>query len=221
MEWNVRYSACPGRLMIFRRLVLGVTLLGSAVWADKISIVGGSPDPVRPTATSTSTDTIIISLPAPPPSVAKEAPAPAVPQPAPPPLPKMALPADFQQESALFLQKLIGTWTLTQARALLGEARGQRPSFDDDKSPVGRIYAFSDPSGRYKELELDFDLDSGRLHGVFAYPAQMTWQDCRRLWGASVTSTDVPNGRTFYSYTNRHLDVLVDHEGKVVSIGLY
>ena len=29
------------------------------------------------------------------------------------------------------------------------------------------------------------------------------------------------DGRTFYSYMNRHLDVLVDPSGKVVSLGLY
>jgi hypothetical protein len=28
-------------------------------------------------------------------------------------------------------------------------------------------------------------------------------------------------GRIFYSYVNRHLDVLVDQDGKVISLGVY
>jgi hypothetical protein len=49
----------------------------------------------------------------------------------------------------------------------------------------------------------------------------MTWQACRRLWGAHVTARKANKGRTFYSYLNRRLDVLVDHTGKVISLGLY
>jgi len=56
---------------------------------------------------------------------------------------------------------------------------------------------------------------------VFAYPNQMTWDDCRKLWGGNVNTTRTKNGRTFYSYLNRKLDVLVDHGGKVISLGLY
>ena len=44
----------------------------------------------------------------------------------------------------------------------------------------------------------------------------MTWQECRRLWGAHVTARKAKQGRTFYSYLNRRLDVLVDPTGKVI-----
>src|SRR5207302_5041479 len=67
---------------------------------------------------------------------------------------------------------------------LLGEPVRQRPAYEDDQKTVsGTIHAFSDPSGRYKELELDFDSLSGVLRSVFVYPPRMTWEECRRLWG--------------------------------------
>ncbi len=133
---------------------------------------------------------------------------------------KPAFPDDFARESALYCQKQIGQWTEGEARALLGDPLRDRPAYDDNQLENGRIYAFSDPSGRYREMELDF-AQSGGLRAVFVYPWQMTWQECRRLWGANVRSTEANRGRTFYSYTNRRLDVLVDPDGKVVSLGLY
>jgi hypothetical protein len=36
-----------------------------------------------------------------------------------------------------------------------------------------------------------------------------------------VAAADVPQGRKFYSYTNRRLDVLVDPTGQVISLGWY
>ena len=80
---------------------------------------------------------------------------------------------------------------------------------------------FRSPTGRYQKLELDFINETGALRGVFAYPWKMTWQECRRLWGAHVTARKTGNERTFYSYLNRRLDVLVDPTGRVISLGLY
>jgi len=134
---------------------------------------------------------------------------------------KAALPADLQRDSAVFCQEKIGRWTEAEARALFGAALRQRPAYEDDHSVSGTIYAYSDPSGRYKELELDFDKATSHLRTVFAYPWKMTWQDCRRLWGADVSSTEAAKGRTFYSYLNRRLDVLVGPGGTVISLGLY
>src|SRR5579863_9241315 len=133
---------------------------------------------------------------------------------------KPAYSSAFAQESAVFCQREIGHWTLPEARAVLGEAQRQRPAVDDDAVENGHIYAFRDPSNRYRELELDFDKGTGLLRSVFVYPWNLTWQECRRLWGANVSSTQGNKGRIFYSYVNRHLDVLVDHDGKVISLGL-
>ena len=134
---------------------------------------------------------------------------------------KPAYPSALAQESAVYCQKEIGRWTLTEARTILGEPHRQRPAVDDDAVENGHIYAFRDPTNRYRELELDFDKNSGVLRSVFVYPWNLTWQDCRKLWGTNVAETAGNKGRVFYSYVNRHLDVLVDHDGKVISLGLY
>ena len=85
----------------------------------------------------------------------------------------------------------------------------------------GQILAFPDPTGRYKEMELDFDRETGLLRTLFVYPQSMTWQDCRHEFGMNVKSTQANKGRTFYSYLDRRLDVLVDSGGKVISLGMY
>jgi hypothetical protein len=132
-----------------------------------------------------------------------------------------AYPAGFDSDSALFCQAMIGQWTQADAQALLGEPSRQRLALGEDQSETGLILAFADPTGRYKELELDFTNETGILRGVFAYPRKMTWQECRRVWGAHVTARKANQGRTFFSYLDRRLDVLVDPIGAVISLGLY
>ncbi|MDR3700815.1 MAG: hypothetical protein P4L56_14315 [Candidatus Sulfopaludibacter sp.] len=135
--------------------------------------------------------------------------------------PRPTYPDDFEKDSGLFCQKQIGHWKQVEALALLGAPSGDRPAYDDNEGVNGRILAFGDPTDRYKQLELDFDGQTGALRTVFVYPWKMTWQDCRRLWGANVSAAEANKGRKFYSYLNRRLDVLVDATGKVISIGLY
>lgn len=135
--------------------------------------------------------------------------------------PKAAFPPNFEKDSAVYCQKLIGSWSLEDATMLLGDPRSSRPAYDDQKKQNGTIYAFSDPTGRYRQIELDFDADSGSMRTVFGYPWNLTWQDCRKLWGANVSAAEANKGRRFYSYLNRRLDVLVDQGGKVISLGLY
>ena len=135
--------------------------------------------------------------------------------------PSANLPQDLVREPALYCQKQIGKWKESDARAFLGKPRRQRAAYDEHKAVNGTIYAFSDPSGRYKEVELDFDRETGNLRTVFVYPPRLTWQECRRLYAGPFTSADARQGRMFYSYTNRRLDVLVDASGKVVSLGWY
>jgi hypothetical protein len=170
----------------------------------------------------------VVPTPAPTPAPAKvaEAALPPVPPPsddAPPVLrraPRL-YPAGFESDSSLFCQAMIGVWTPADASALLGEATHQRLALGQDQSESGLIFAFADPTGRYQELELDFSNETGVLRGVFAYPWKMTWEECRGLWGANVMARKANQGRTFYSYLNRRLDVLVDPTGKVISLGLY
>jgi hypothetical protein len=137
------------------------------------------------------------------------------------PSPKSFLPAEFERDSGFFCQKLISAWTERDAYNLLGAPLRRRPAFDADQSPNGQILAYADPTGRYRLIELDFAQNTGLLRTVFAYPWKMRWQECRRLWGAQVQSTEANKGRTFYSYVDRRLDVLVDAAGNVISLGLY
>jgi hypothetical protein len=147
----------------------------------------------------------VVSLPAPapapvPPPTAKAV----VPDPLAAPKPiefsrKALLPPDLQREVAIFCQKLIGQWTEEDAEQIFGKPLRNRPSYNEKKSVNGKIYAFSDPTGRYRELELDFDVDSTTLRTVFAYPKGMTWQDCRKKWNGEVAEADAKQGRTCYS----------------------
>jgi hypothetical protein len=176
-----------------------------------------------------------VTLPGPPPvaPVAKPAPAPAKPlqdatlrRPLPllvPAAQTKPSPASLQigREVAAYCQKQIGHWKESDARKLLGEPKRHRPAYDEKKSVNGTIYAYTDPTNKYKELELDFDLETGSLRTVFVYPPRLTWQQCRRLWNGPVATADAARGRKFYSYTNRRLDVLVDPTGNVISLGWY
>jgi hypothetical protein len=130
-------------------------------------------------------------------------------------------PAEFAQDGAIFLRKQIGRWGVYDAQALLGKPLRERPALDRELVENGRIRAFSDPSGNYREIELDFDKSTGLLRSVFLYPFDLTWDECRRLWGSETTSTQANKGRSFYSYEKRRLDVLVGPDGKVISLGLY
>jgi hypothetical protein len=131
------------------------------------------------------------------------------------------LPSEFERDSAAFCQKLIGVWTLPDAYNLFGEPLRERPVLDEKNAETGRIFAYSDPTGRYREIELDFAKDTGALRSVFVYPWKLTWTECRKLWVGPVQSTPAKKGRIFYSYVNRRLDVLVDPAGNVISLGLY
>lgn len=130
-------------------------------------------------------------------------------------------PAEFEKDSGSFCQLQIGRWKQADALALLGAPTADRPAYDDDHAVNGRILAFADPTHRYRQMELDFDSDSGALRTVFLYPWNLTWQECRRRWDGDVSSADAAQGRKFYSYLHRRLDVLVDAAGKVISLGLY
>jgi len=175
-------------------------------------------------------DNVEVMLPGAKPSVPPAQPAPATElRPAPPPDPdrpvfrrsKREYPPEFDRDSADYLNQQIGIWQQVDAQALLGEPAGKRPAYADDQTVNGDIVAFADPSGRYKQFELDFDRETGLLRTLFVYPHDMTWLECRHEFGANVRSTQANKGRTFYSYLDRRLDVLVDAAGKVISLGMY
>jgi hypothetical protein len=217
------------------RIVCVVLFTGCAAWCGD----SGGTDPETSVARSLPPvlrnqepeANVIVRLPGPAPiavaSAVKTAgrmePSVAAPTPDDPPRPLLRhiYPPLFEQDSASFCQGLIGQWTAPDARFLLGEPIRQRPAFDDHGARDGTIFAFSDPTNRYKELELDFNGTDDTLRTVFVYPFHLTWQEARQKWGNQVNATDANNGRRFYSYLDRRLDVLVDRTGKVISFGLY
>lgn len=216
------------------RIVCAVLFTGCAVWCGGSDPDGSTSHGVPPVLRNQEPEAnVIVRLPGPAPapvavvsavkatgSVAPSGPAPSLDDP-PRPLLRHIYPPLFEQDSASFCQGLIGQWTAADARFLLGEPLRERAAFDDRGARSGTIYAFSDPTNRYKELELDFNGTDGTLRTVFVYPFHLTWQEARHKWGTQASATDANNGRRFYSYVDRRLDVLVDHSGKVISFGLY
>jgi hypothetical protein len=177
-------------------------------------------------------DSVVVTLPGPPPAWAPvpnklpETEVHLAPPPADPNRPVLRrpdreYPPEFEHDSAGYLNQQIGIWQQMDAQELLGDPTGERSAFAEDQTVNGRIVSFADPTGHYKQLELDFDADSGLLRTLFVYPQSMSWQDCRQEYGANVRSTQANKGRTFYSYLDRRLDVLVDSAGKVISLGMY
>jgi len=220
-----------------------VRLPGMPARAPKVAVPPATPAPAAPApaAPAPAVNPQVATRAVPPPSAPDLLPPFAIPVPAPklsatallpppvfapkqpklPPTPKPVLPSEFERDSALFTQRRITEWNQEDAYNLFGSPLRERPAFNDDRSENGRIYAYPDPTGRYRELELDFAADTGLLRTVFVYPWKMTWQDCRRVWGTNVDATAAAKGRMFYSYLNRRLDVLVDPNGRVISLGLY
>ena len=62
---------------------------------------------------------------------------------------------------------------------------------------------------------------TGTLRTVFGYPWNLTWQECRRLWGANVSAAEANKGRKFYSYLQPPPGRAGGPSGKVISLGLY
>ncbi len=130
------------------------------------------------------------------------------------------LPSELKAESAIYVQRRLGEWQVGDARQILGEPRARRDAYEDGVV-TGDIYAFRDPTRRYREFELLFDHETKLLRSAFIYPWRMTWNECRDLWGEEVNTTTMANGQIFRSYLNRRLDVLADRNGNVINLGIY
>ncbi len=221
--------------MIASRMVRSLAVAGNlALGAAALFAQSPASTPARSDAEPS--ETRVVMLPGPRPAAPEQERKPAPPAPpkrenAAPPEPSRpgpppsatghSYPADLDRDSAAFCQKQIGRWTEEDARETLGSPTAERPAMGDEGADTGRILAFADPTGRHMELELDFDGQTGVLRTVFVYPWYMSWADCRRRWGINVSAARANKGRMFYSYLDRRLDVLVDSDGRVVSLGLY
>ena len=206
-------------LRLFRIVAASSVLLAwnlpAASSDDNAAVRAAAPEPYVPRVLreSNTPDTTLYTLPAV--TVLKEGPRPILRH------AKPDYPEQFEKDNVAFFQDRVNVWKASDAIALLGNPVRQRPSFDDDGKTNGVIYAYPDPLNRYKEFELDFDGASGKLRTAFIYPVQMSWRDCRLLYGSSVSTNKGGQGRMFYSYLNRRMDVLVNAGGNVVSLGIY
>ena len=96
-------------------------------------------------------------------------------------------------------------------------------AYDQAKNVIGDIYSFRDPTLNADHIELSFDSKTSWLTNVFLYPARATtWEDCKKFWGKDATvAIRNPDGSKIYSYKNRHLNVLLDKNNRVINLGLY
>ena len=117
-----------------------------------------------------------------------------------------------------YLEHQFGLWTVDDSKILLGEPHGHRFGAGD---PIPEIWAYDDPTKSARQIELVFDGKTKKLHDFFIYPVNVTWEDCKKLWGNNVRIQKSNNGTRFYMYKDRHLNVLVSANGTVVSFGVY
>jgi S1-C subfamily serine protease len=124
--------------------------------------------------------------------------------------------------SLAFAEKRIGKWNANQMRLFFGEPTRHRPSINSKtQKENGSIFAYPDPTRMYRELELRYDAVTKKLTDIYVYPWNMTWDDCKRLWGDTVETIKNPDGTRFYEYRNRRLSVFADKGGKVINFAVY
>lgn len=130
-------------------------------------------------------------------------------------------PDEMKQQSAIFLEKKLQTLTDTDAQQLHGAPVRHRYFYDQNKTISGDIYAYPDPTRLYREFELTFDVKTKRMTGVFVYPWDMSWAQCKKLWGDDAAVTKNPDGTKADIYRKRRLNVPLDKDSKVINFGLY
>jgi hypothetical protein len=124
--------------------------------------------------------------------------------------------------AVIFSEKRIGKWNANQMKLFLGDPTRHRPSIDArTKKENGSIFAYPDPTRKYRELELRYDEVTKKLTDIYVYPWNMTWDECKRLWGDTVETIKNPDGTRFYNYRNRRISVLADKSGKVINFGVF
>jgi hypothetical protein len=130
------------------------------------------------------------------------------------------IPDEMKQGSLAFLEKRMGAWTIEDAKRLLGEPTRSRDALAG-KVIDGTIFAFPDPTGAMRELELNFAKSHGRLRAVYAYPYNATLKEAEALWGRNYRLVRNQNGTRSYVYQDRRLIVLTNANGTVIKLGVY
>jgi hypothetical protein len=112
------------------------------------------------------------------------------------------------------LQAEINLWTSEDAAQELGTATGHRfVVFGNEVT--GDIFAYRDPTNRFREIELNFDNVSKRLAGVYLYPKDVTWPEYKRTLAGKPKSSKKPDGSRLYTCEDSRVAVLVAPDGEV------
>jgi hypothetical protein len=132
---------------------------------------------------------------------------------------KVAISEEMKKSSYWYVESKLNVWTKKEADAELGEPVRQRHAFDQKNNVIGEIYAYNDPTKLLREIELNFDSTTQKMLAIYGYPWDMTWAQCKGLWGDKVTTTKNADGSRFHTYKDRNLHVLVGKDERVVNLG--
>jgi S1-C subfamily serine protease len=131
------------------------------------------------------------------------------------------VPVDMQKNVGVFLGSKLLNWSEGDARNVMGEPLTHRNAYDPAQAIIGDIYNFADPTRAYQHIELQFDSKTKRLTNVYLYPTRLTWEECKRTWGDNITVKKNPDGSKFHLYKNRRLNIYLDKNDNVISLGLF
>jgi len=70
-------------------------------------------------------------------------------------------------------------------------------------------------------MTLVFEAKSGKLREFLLYPWDLDWEKLRAHFADEFKTTKGKDGVRFYRYTKKHVNVLVDREGKVMSVSYH
>lgn len=132
---------------------------------------------------------------------------------------KVAISEEMKKSSYWYVESKLHVWTKKEADAELGDPIRQRHAFDQKNNVIGEIYAYNDPTKLLREIELNIDSTTQKVVGIYGYPWDMTWTQCKSLWGDKVTTTKNADGSRFHTYKDRNLHVLVGKDERVVNLG--
>jgi hypothetical protein len=125
----------------------------------------------------------------------------------------------MKKGSFAYLEQKLHVWTIQDAKNILGDSLAYREGVaGPDKVD---IFAFTDPTKQMRQFELGFSRGDLSLQHIYAYPWNLTLDECKKLWGDNYKTIKNPDGTKFYSYKDRHLNVLVNGHGDVLSLGIF
>lgn len=135
-------------------------------------------------------------------------------------VPSKAFAEMLQSGLAEFLDDRLLKWMDNDASSTMGEPLSHRYGYDNAHNVTQDIFSYSDPTLQMQKVELGFDVKTRRLTNIYLYPLRMTWDECKNLYGTRYR-VQYLEGRKFYLYKDRRLNVQVDKHNNVFSMGLY